>query len=555
MSIYKDKTVLIADDSPVIISSVRRIILGMGFNDDNIQIAKDPKSILSLSSEQFFDLIICDFEFHDKLNGRQVFEELTYLQRLKPEGVFIMVTGESSAKLVRSIIEVSPDEYILKPFSATQLSNRIMKSVLRKMTLASLYRVYQEKKYVEAIDLCGELLFKYPKYQLPIQKIKAKCLMLTSNFGELELLLKEIIARDGVEWASCELVELYITKKKFDLARDLITSYLDEHPNSLRMHVLSSRIDIHDKNVKQAIHKLTYISNLALNNPERQLALAMLNVADNNLKAASSCFKSYQKLVEGTFLDNDACTYNILRSTLLDIDSNYRLSHEYLKGSIDRVKSDFDSFVMSQQHNLAYADATIVDKNALSNTLINAHIFILEGKINEGKNLIFEALKDNKLGNLSELYHLSYILSLFYYRKEFNDNSLRFKKKVMELGDIGLVSESVILMYTELAIKYNTVTKDFANNLSSFKDNMEKRDFQSALRMAIKLYESNIYDAEAYKSVINVSQHLVPDEKLKEKLKPILRRSYRYCKLLYTYTEFEENKLAKMYSNAISIFD
>ena len=84
-----------------------------------------------------FDIIICDFNFNSYLNGYQILEELKHYKIIKSDALFLYLTGESDPKIVRTIIDSTPDDYILKPFNKSFLATRIHSGVKKKKAPAN----------------------------------------------------------------------------------------------------------------------------------------------------------------------------------------------------------------------------------------------------------------------------------------------------------------------------------------------------------------------------------------------------------------------------------
>ncbi|HIH0843702.1 TPA: response regulator, partial [Vibrio cholerae] len=136
--IKSSNEVLIVDDSTIVLSSLNLMLKNIGFNDNNIKFTSNPKTVAALCKRYDFDIIICDYNFGNNLNGRQVFEELKHYKLIKNKTIFIIITGDSSVQTVRAVIELEPDEYLLKPFNLNDLKLRINNSMRRKIVLNNL---------------------------------------------------------------------------------------------------------------------------------------------------------------------------------------------------------------------------------------------------------------------------------------------------------------------------------------------------------------------------------------------------------------------------------
>ena len=290
---YSDILALIVDDSPVILSSIRRMLISLGLHDKNIYHAKDPKAAIWHCKKMGFDLIICDYNFYTRLNGKQVFEELQHYSLIKPKSSFIVITGESLSKIVRSIIELSPDEYILKPFNSVYFTNKIRRSLARKSALYELYQAKNQKDYTRGLNLCDELEFKYPQYHFLIQKFRGEFYALLNMFNEAKELYDSIIVEKDVEWANAGLADSLIELGEFARAQSIVEKMLAKVPNSTQAMTLNAKYDIYNGDIPKAIKQFSIISELTPGNPERELVIANLCVSQGDYRNAAARFMMY----------------------------------------------------------------------------------------------------------------------------------------------------------------------------------------------------------------------------------------------------------------------
>ena len=143
---------LIVDDSAIVLSTIRNMLIHIGFSERSISIAKSPRAAMTITSDTTFDVIICDYNFGDTINGKQLFEELKQSNRLKDDGIFILVTGENSALSIRPILELRPDNYLLKPFNRETLKQRITSSLKKKSVLQNIYKAERENNYEAGLE-------------------------------------------------------------------------------------------------------------------------------------------------------------------------------------------------------------------------------------------------------------------------------------------------------------------------------------------------------------------------------------------------------------------
>ena len=116
----QNKTVMVVDDNPDIVTIVKTILEGKGYG---VQSAYSGQAVFNLLSEQKPDLIVLDIMM-PQMDGLEV------LTRLKGEPStatipVILLTAKVQYEDVLGGYKMGADYYITKPFTSTQLLNGI----------------------------------------------------------------------------------------------------------------------------------------------------------------------------------------------------------------------------------------------------------------------------------------------------------------------------------------------------------------------------------------------------------------------------------------------
>ncbi len=121
MAVNKDMAILIVDDYKTMLRIIRNLLKQLDFN--NVDEAIDGSSALQKLREKDFGLIISDWNM-EPMTGLQLVREVRSDKRLK-ETPFIMVTAESKTENVVAAKEAGVSNYIVKPFNAETLKQKI----------------------------------------------------------------------------------------------------------------------------------------------------------------------------------------------------------------------------------------------------------------------------------------------------------------------------------------------------------------------------------------------------------------------------------------------
>ena len=121
MSVDLTMNVLIVDDYATMLRIVRNLLKQIGFA--NIEEATDGSQALQMMKTKKFGLVISDWNM-EPMTGIQFLREVRQDDSLKVTP-FIMVTAESKAENVAEAKKAGVSNYIVKPFNADTLKQKI----------------------------------------------------------------------------------------------------------------------------------------------------------------------------------------------------------------------------------------------------------------------------------------------------------------------------------------------------------------------------------------------------------------------------------------------
>jgi two-component system chemotaxis response regulator CheY len=123
MTIDKSMNVLIVDDYKTMLRIIRNLLKQIEFN--NVEEATDGADALSKLRSGNFGLVISDWNMAP-MTGLQLLQEVRADNRLKTMP-FIMITAESKTENVVAAKAAGVSNYIVKPFNAETLKEKIEK--------------------------------------------------------------------------------------------------------------------------------------------------------------------------------------------------------------------------------------------------------------------------------------------------------------------------------------------------------------------------------------------------------------------------------------------
>lgn len=124
----KDMKILIVDDFPTMRRIIKNLLKEIGYT--NVDEAEDGKSALSKLKSEEFDFIISDWNMPN-MTGIELLRSVRSDPSLKDKP-FLMVTAEAEKENVIEAIKAGVDNYIVKPFTAATLKEKIDKIIEKR---------------------------------------------------------------------------------------------------------------------------------------------------------------------------------------------------------------------------------------------------------------------------------------------------------------------------------------------------------------------------------------------------------------------------------------
>jgi len=121
MAVDMNMPILIVDDYKTMLRIIRNLLKQLGF--DNVEEATDGSAALAKLRDKSYGLIISDWNM-EPMTGIQLLREVRADAKLKTTP-FIMVTAESKSENVIVAKEAGVSNYIVKPFNAATLKQKI----------------------------------------------------------------------------------------------------------------------------------------------------------------------------------------------------------------------------------------------------------------------------------------------------------------------------------------------------------------------------------------------------------------------------------------------
>ncbi|MGK0179880.1 MAG: two-component system chemotaxis response regulator CheY [Nitrospinales bacterium] len=118
---FEGKKVLVVDDSAVMRQIIKKNLKELGFTE--LSEAEDGAAGLKKAGEEPVDLIVSDWNMPN-MTGLEFLKAVRADAKIKGTA-FIMVTSEADKEKIMEAVQAGVNQYIVKPFNAMQLEEKI----------------------------------------------------------------------------------------------------------------------------------------------------------------------------------------------------------------------------------------------------------------------------------------------------------------------------------------------------------------------------------------------------------------------------------------------
>lgn len=239
---YKELRFLVVEDQEAARKTLRMCIQSMG--GFYIDMAVSHGDAIYRIRNNLPDIIICDYILGDGRTGQQLLEELRRSRLLPERVVFLMVTAERSYEQVVSAVELTPDDYVIKPFSPEILGLRLDKAVQKKYVFRNYYELHELQQFDEAIAELDALMASEhaPTYRFDIMRYRADTLAEAGLIHDAQQAYEAIIEIFPFPWAKAGLARMLHRQERLAEARCAVEEVIAMSPNYFEAYDLKASI-------------------------------------------------------------------------------------------------------------------------------------------------------------------------------------------------------------------------------------------------------------------------------------------------------------------------
>lgn len=292
------KTLLI-DDMSGMRANLRAQLQQLGVQDVD-QAASATAALKAISGRGVsrpFDLVLCDYNLGGDTSGQQLLEHVRRKNLLLPVTIWFMVTAESSYDYVASASDFAPDDYLIKPFTASNLEGRLIRHFERQDALGPALKKMAAGDFEDAAAEFGQLSEAGSKFTMDALRLKARCLTGLNRHGEAKAVFAQALSiRQGVPWAELGFARALRDAGELDKARTAAVAIATANPTLVGAYELLAEIHRVEGNEDEELEALRKAESI-VPSANRSRALGEMALRVGNMDVAKT---AYAKVVEAT---------------------------------------------------------------------------------------------------------------------------------------------------------------------------------------------------------------------------------------------------------------
>lgn len=320
--------VLLVDKQPKARDTLRMMLSALGVV--SVSGAGNSTEALRQVKGGRFDIILSDYLLDDGRDGQQLLEELRFKHLIPLSTVFMIVTSERHYHNVVSVAELAPDDYLIKPFTADRLQQRLIQAIYRKHVFARAYEAAERGDHAQTIAACEEVARTHREFVFDALRFLGETLNSVGRYEEAEGVYRRVIERKELPWARMGLAIALRGRGERDEAAALAERVVAEHPEYLAAYDLVAKIHEEAGDLDLAQATLQAAAGLSPHNTIRQRIVGDIALRNQDLDVAERAYSVVLDRSRGSSL-RTVDDYANLARVLVD------------KGADDRAKSVVDS--------------------------------------------------------------------------------------------------------------------------------------------------------------------------------------------------------------------
>jgi DNA-binding NarL/FixJ family response regulator len=241
-------SVLVVDPSPGLRANLQNMLNQSGIS--RIEFAVNAGTAVKQLARKGYDIILCEYDLGSSAgssgsgegqDGQQLLEDLRHHKLIPPWAIFIMLTSEGAYDRVVSAAELQPTDYILKPFTADALNQRILRALERRAAMLPAYQQVAQGNPRAALHLCIESAKAKPRHAFDFLRLRAELHASLKEAAQAEGMYRQVLAAKPLGWARLGLARTLHAQGRAEDAMVQLEQLIADNPRLMAAYDLLAR--------------------------------------------------------------------------------------------------------------------------------------------------------------------------------------------------------------------------------------------------------------------------------------------------------------------------
>jgi predicted Zn-dependent protease/CheY-like chemotaxis protein len=235
-------SVLVIDPNPGMRGSLQNMLVQT--NITKVEFAVSSGTAIRQLAKRSYDIILCEYDLGggtDGQDGQQLLEDLRHHKLIGLLTIFIMLTSEGVYSKVVSAAELTPTDYILKPFTVDVLSQRISRALDRRIAFMPVFQLIGQGNLREAVKASSVAEAANPRYASEFVRLRAELHTSLGELPEAEQLYVQVLSTKPVGWAQLGLGRSLFAQGRMEEAEKVLNILIVDNPKLMAAYDLLAR--------------------------------------------------------------------------------------------------------------------------------------------------------------------------------------------------------------------------------------------------------------------------------------------------------------------------
>ncbi|MBS0308091.1 MAG: tetratricopeptide repeat protein [Proteobacteria bacterium] len=292
MNEISNLTALIVDPNTNMRGSLQNMLNLCGLT--KIEHAVSAGTAIRQIQKKHHDVVLCEYDLGDGQDGQQLLEDLRHNKLIGPGIIYFIITAERMLDKVVGAAELAPTDYILKPFTADMLLERIGRALHKRAAFAPVHDMMSHGQLREALGACISGEVANPRYAADFQRLRADMHVSLNEPAAAETIYRQLIGDRDLAWARLGLASCLFMQGRLEEAENTLVDLLAE--NDKYMHAYDLLAQVREKMGKQDEAKAVLESAVAVS-PHAVRRLRRLGEVALRAGDTDTAERSFQKVI------------------------------------------------------------------------------------------------------------------------------------------------------------------------------------------------------------------------------------------------------------------